>query len=74
MTDRNHMKQNQTGSGDTQGHLGQKKAREEKQSEEKLRHMGDDSPAGKSSKKEAPKLGDDEAAREKESEDKLKGI
>ena len=59
--------------GKAEGHLGQKRAQEEKESEEMLRNLGD-SHSRESSKREAPKLGDDEAKREKVSGEKLKNM
>ena len=71
MSDKTHENKAKNESGDAKGHLGQKKAREEKQREEMLRHMGDNDKS-KSSKLKPPKLGEHEAEREKVSEEKLK--
>ena len=71
MSDKTHENKAKNESEGAKGHLGQKKAREEKQSEEMLRHMGDNDKS-KSSKRKPPKLGEDEAEREKVSEERLK--
>lgn len=65
MTNQTRTYHPQKGNGDIAGHLGQKRAQEEKESEEMLRDLGEDSHASTSSKPDAPKLPDDEPEREK---------
>ncbi|WP_108682799.1 hypothetical protein [Methyloceanibacter sp. wino2] len=73
MTDKTYPKETDEKSEGTEGHLGQVRAREEKQSEEMLKELGG-AETKKTGRDEPPKLGDDKAEREKRSDKKLKNM
>ncbi|MAT96170.1 MAG: hypothetical protein CL608_03430 [Anaerolineaceae bacterium] len=73
MTDKTYPKETDEKSEGTEGHLGQVRAREEKQSEEMLKELGG-AETKKTGRDETPKLGDDKAEREKRSDKKLKNM